>query len=100
MRMPVLGHHGCGTQRRHCGLAQADEMHVRPQGIEKLDQVLHILVKAEAPFRDGYQPGIYPVRDVDIELRQELAQRVLREGGMVTDIAATNRTFGALAVPA
>ena len=68
-------------------------MHVRPQRIEKLDQVLHILVKAEAPFRHGHQPGIYPVRDVDIEIRQEFAQRVLREGGMVTGHRGDKKNF-------
>ena len=84
MRMLVLRHQRGGTQRRHGGLAQTDQMHVRPQRLEKLDQVLHILVKAETPFRHGHQPGIDPVRDVDIEIRQELAQRVLRQRGVVT----------------
>ena len=68
-------------QRRHGRLADGDEMHLRPEPREKIQQGVDIVVERERAAARRHLPGVLPVGDIDVMLCEQAAHRVAKQGG-------------------
>ena len=93
--LPVLRHDGDGGQRLHAGLADRDEMGVRPDRLDEPDQVADIVVEAEAAVRQADVARVVPVGDVDVVIAQQACVTVPRSSvAKWPDSGATTSTLG------
>src|SRR5215813_5053909 len=65
-----LRHHGGGDKRCDARLANRDDVSAGADRLEKVDEVLDIVVETELAIRERYVARVVPVRDVDIMISQ------------------------------
>jgi hypothetical protein len=68
-----LRHHRSGDEDGDAGLAHRDHMGARPDGLEKIDDVLDVFVEAEPAVRPRDVADIVPVGDVDVVIGEQRA---------------------------
>ena len=54
-----------------------------PEVIEHRAQIIDVIVEIERPGRKRNHPGVRPVGDVDVAMRQERLDRTAQQGGVM-----------------
>jgi 2-keto-3-deoxy-L-rhamnonate aldolase RhmA len=82
-RVVVLCHQGHRGQRRHAGLAHRHQVGAGAKQFSEGDDMLDVLVQAEAAFGQWHLAGVAPVGDVDVVVGQQGAGGVAQQRGEV-----------------
>ena len=79
--MIVLRHDGDGGERLHAGLADGEDMRAGADRLEKADQIVDVVVDAEAARLDRHVARIGPVGDVDVVVPEQRLDRAAQQRG-------------------
>ena len=69
-RVIILGHQCGSRQHRHNRLADRENVGIRADVVNKINNIINVVVEPEIAFRNRHPAGVTPVCDVNIMPRQ------------------------------